>query len=165
MEQVPTIFEEMFPLVNTDGYAIVHVSRQQGGAVFHEASASDSALVGTYFAGAPVDILEDWDAWVHVSILGVTGFMMKSDLAFGTDMALVQPNFLPRFPDSVPLQWGVNVYLETDINSYVVGELVRGDDDHNVSIIGVKGNEWYHILRSDGLSGHVQEEFFWDGNG
>jgi hypothetical protein len=165
MEHVPFTFEETFPLVNTDGYAIVNVGLKKG-APLHEKPMFDSALVGTYFTGTPVDILEDWDEWVHASVFGVTGYMMKSDIAFDTDMALVQPYFLPRSIKNENLQWGIDVYLEPDTNSYVVGELDSKDDGWNrVFIIGVKDNEWYHILRSDGLSGYVQEEFFWDGNG
>jgi SH3-like domain-containing protein len=165
MEQVPFTFEEAFPLVNAEGYAIVKESLNKG-APLHKEPTIDSALTGTYFTGTPVDILEDRDEWVHVSVLGVTGYMMKSYLAFDTDMAQVQPYFLPRSLKSENLQWGINVYLEPDTNSYVVGELVKGDDSmFRVFIIGEKDNEWYHILRNDNLSGYVQEEFFWDGNG
>jgi len=165
MDRVPFTFEETFPLVNTDGYAIVKADWKKGAAL-HEEATFDSALVGTYFTGTPVDILEDLDEWVHASVLGVTGYMMKSDLAFDTGMASVQPYLLPRLIKSEYLQGGLNVYLEPDMNSYVVMELDSEDDYWNsVFIIGIKDNEWYHILHHKGLSGYVQKEFFWDGNG
>ena len=32
-------------------------------------------------------------------------------------------------------------------------------------IIGVSGDEWYVVLRADGLVGYVPQSAFWDGNG
>ena len=165
--QLPATYAEAIGLVDMAGWALVKSDKPTDRLHLRTAPSTDAASIGRYYSGAPVRILEDLGEWAKVSVVGVQGYMMTQFLAFGQDMLGVERWFLSRIGKRLieeDAEQGVNVYASPDSNSTVMGVL-RGNNHWTVHIIATVGDNWYHILCDDGLSGYVEARHFWDGNG
>ena len=55
---------------------------------------------------------------------------------------------------------GKAVYRQPDLKSPC-----ERTDQAQLVVLGILGDEWYHVLFDDGLSGFVPQEDWWPGNG
>ena len=165
---LPQSLVEVFALVDTDGYAMVKSDKPTDRLHLRTAPSTDAASMGRYYSGTPVQILKDQGEWAKVSVAGIQGYMMKKFLAFGQDMLSVERWLKTANKEIIEedLKKGINVYAHPDTHSAIVGML----EPHNAGfgypfIIATVGEDWYHILCDDGLSGYVEARYYWDGNG
>lgn len=163
---LPRSFAEAAELIDTDGFAIVH--NVQGYEWLHlRAEPSHNAKsLGKYYNLAPVKVLSMEGEWARVSVAGVEGYMSKVFLAFDQSMARVES--APMHATLRESVWGTGVamYEKPDTASAFRGMLEEVSGGWNPwSIIGMVGDDWYHVLCADGFSGYVESKYFRDGNG
>ena len=164
---LPRTLAGAFALVDTNGYAMVKSDKPTDRLHLRTAPSTGAASIGRYYSGTPVQILEDRGEWAKVSVCGVQGYMMTAFLAFGQDMLHVEQWFPSRMGKNLipeEAEQGVNVYARPDTKSAIVGVL-RESNAWPQHILATVGDNWYHILSDDGLSGFVETRYFWDGNG
>ena len=159
---LPRSLAEAFALVDTDGYAMVKSDKPTDRLHLRTGPSTDAASIGRYYSGTPVQILENQGEWAKVSVCGTQGYMMTIFLAFERDMLNVERWFLDKVLIGIEDDGfaGVNVYAMPDNSSAIVG-VITGTPH----IIATVGENWYHILCNDGLTGYVEARHFWDGNG
>jgi len=163
--RLPATFAEAFDsMIDTDGWSFVKSDKPTDRLHLRTAPSTDAASIGRYYSGTPVQVLEDQGEWAKVSVAGIQGYMMMKFLAFGQDMLNVERWFPSKYLTEKDAEQGVNVYANPDTNATVIGVL-RGGDGLRQYILANVGDDWYHVLRDDGLSGYVEVSHFWDGNG
>ena len=120
---------------------------------------SDSAVLGKYYSGTPVTLLEvPKDGWAHVQIGGTaTGYMQTSYLAMvGVDVQNAMPT--PKIQNKGGS--GLNLREKPDTASKSLGLYKNGTQ---VSVMGVYGG-WVHVT-VDGKIGYMQADKFDTTNG
>ena len=119
----------------------------------------DAASLGKYYNGTPVQVLEQKGDWTKVTIFGCAeGWMMTKYLTFGSAMDEVEPAWPVLFAREG--ESGRMVYRQPDQKS------PRGQACWSqLVVLGLVGDEWYHVLFDDGLSGYVPQGEWWPGNG
>ena len=125
----------------------------------------NSASLGKYYQGTPVRVLGQSGDWTEVDIFGVHGYMMTRWLAFGADMNNVEIATLCRTYKSDALAAGIPVFASPS-DSVPVATLTDTLFLPDPYIIGVIGDEWFHIVFPEtGLSGYIRQDTMWPGNG
>lgn len=120
-----------------------------------------AASLGKYYNGTPVRILEQKGDWVRVDIFGVTGFMMKSYLAFGDAGRQVEAVFPSRMAVESIRDHFVYASPEDDLP---IANFQNGAP--YLLVLSVVGNEWYHVwFPQENLTGYVPQGDWWEGNG
>ena len=105
------------------------------------------ASLGDYCNGTAVQILEDGETWVKVSILGVEGYMLKASLAYGETM-----NTIASAGPCVMLQSQFADLYKRPQEAKPCAVVTENDFD--LRVVGVIGHEWYHVwFVGSGLSG------------
>ncbi len=152
----PAGFDRAVQSLETDGYALV--SNPDPADRLHLRAAPDKQAVskGKYYSGTPVYVTQDLGDWVKVMVANVEGYMMKQYLAFGMDMLNVQAAFPPLSIRESLAGKDITVYLRPDAQSDDAGVLTdRGPGRVHITILGVFGAEWYHIICDNGLIGYL----------
>jgi len=152
--------------LNTGGYALVNNPDPEDRLHLREEPSRSAASKGKYYNGTPVLIREDLGEWAKVSVAGVEGYMMKKYLAFGADMLAVEPAFAQLFikPELAGVE--LTVYLSPDSESGAAGILYdRGAGREEVTVIGIVGDDWLHVICGYDLAGYMPAEDFYPGNG
>jgi len=162
--ELPATFSEASRFVDSTGWAVVKSDKPTDRLHLRTAPSTNAASMGRYYSGTPVQILDDQGEWAKVSVAGIQGYMMKKFLAFGQDILAVERWFPSKILVEADAEQGVNVYASPGVNSDIVGVL-RWHDGLAQYILANVGDDWYHVLRDDGLSGYVEVQHFWDGNG
>lgn len=99
---------------------------------------NDSARVlGQYYGGQPVEILEDGKSWHMVSIGGRTGYMMQKYL---TDLAgdAAAPEGVLRYPDA---DGTLPLYDQAGGTGHVIARMQGG----TLQVLGTVSQEWLHV--------------------
>lgn len=137
---LPFTAKDAWAMVDSSGWAMVDLFYIDNHLILHETPSQDGRYLGEYRAGTPIRVLERRDDWTKVDIFGVEGWMETTFLAFGSDMAAVDP--LLRYLDEV-------VY--TDTGDLDLCPTPDSEPEATVSfydgiaIIGSYGDEWYHV--------------------
>lgn len=121
--------------------------------------------LGKYYSGTPVKVLARKDGWAQVDILGIRGYMDENYLAFGEKMDWVARVF-PQLLGLEALEFrNMPVYTRPDEGAPVAYHR-NIDHFYNFWIIGIVGEEWYHVyFLKEGIGGYMKQEWFWPGNG
>ncbi|MBN1776780.1 MAG: SH3 domain-containing protein [Clostridiales bacterium] len=152
--------------LNTDGYALVNNPNPEDRLHLREEPSRASVSKGKYYNGTPVLILDDLGDWVKVSVAGVEGYMMKQYLALGADMLSVQPAFADIWVRKEFYGQDLNVYVSPDSGSELAGVLHDcGEGRVYITVIGLVGDDWVHVITGNGIAGFMQAEIFGPGNG
>lgn len=102
-----------------------------------EQPSESGRVLGQYYGGQPVEILEDGKSWYMVSIGGRTGYMMQKYL---TDLSpeAAAPEGVIRYPEadgSLPL------YDQAGGTGMVIGRMQGGV----VQVLGTVSQDWLHV--------------------
>jgi len=123
--------------------------------------------LGKFYNRTPVRVLEYGKTWTKVRIGseldGLTGYMMTQFLVFDEgEKAALACAFPQKHLIKDYLETGVAMYQEPSRRAEA---FQRFENRHSDFIIGVVGDDWYVVMRSDGAVGYVPQDYFWDGNG
>ena len=120
----------------------------------------EAAVLGTYYTGAPVRVLETDGSWTKADILGLEGWLRSDVLALGTDMAKVTYQ---------------GPWLSTVGSGAMMHEQPLADspcqfvlDNSWTSSFYVVGchEDWFHVwCVQDGSGGYIHRDDLWEGNG
>ena len=150
----------------TDRYALVNNPNPADRLHLRTEPDQASASLGKYYNGTPVRILETVGAWARVSVAGVDGYMMTDYLAAGAAMLGVTPTFPDLFISPSFYGADLNVYRQPAESGAVAGVLTdRGAGRVQVTVIGLAGDGWVHVICGNGLAGYMPASQFYPGNG
>ena len=125
-----------------------------------------AASMGKYYNGTPVRILEDLGEWAKVSIAGIEGYMMQRYLAFGTEMLTVHIAYAELFIKPELYGQTLAVYTLPDAQSEIAGVIPdQGAGREEITVIGLIGDDWLHVICGSGLAGYMPAGMFFPGNG
>lgn len=163
---LPRTSAEAVAMLDTTGWARVTSDVPTDRLHLRATPSKDAASLGKYYSGTPVQILEDGKDWCKVSVTGVTGYMMRQFMTFGREMMDVPRYYLQKTMTEEALDQGIAVYAAPQKTAEVVGQMdARNGTWPLFSIVGIVGDDWYHITWENGFSGYVEAKYFWDGNG
>ena len=118
-----------------------------------------SRSLGKFYNGTPVKVLQQQGDWckVQIGLDGyLTGWMMKKYLAFGDQMEAVDC----AFPDKT---------FAEDHEFCPLYDTMALEKHHAASgdywIVGVVEDDLYIVVTTNGESGYVPQEWFWEGKG
>lgn len=116
----------------------------------------NSASQGKYYNGTFVRVLERGKTWTKVDVFGVEGWMMTQYLAFGDDMQAVHRVTNHLFVSDI-----LRFAMLYDAPGGKAIDEISGD----VLVLGIVGDEWYHVWVDDEETGYVRQSDFSAGNG
>ena len=123
------------------------------------AANSDAESLGKYYNGTLARVIKYSGDWTQVNIYGVIGWMMTKYLAIADDLAKVEPAFPTMSLENAADQ-------NTLYDGVVDGEEIASLYNSSLLVIGVVGEEWYHVwLPETGLAGYIQQNLLTPGNG
>jgi hypothetical protein len=165
MVSLPQSYEEAVTQLNQSGWAKVNNPNPNDRLHLRTASERTAKSLGKYYNGTPVKVLGRQGDWVQVDIAGVSGFMMADYLAFGRAANAVDH----AFPELVGLDSlsgrDMPLYARPDEASRVLYDRSI-QYFHTYWIIGLVGEEWYHVyFFREGIGGYMKREWFYEGNG
>ena len=153
---LPHTFDEARAAIDNSGWAMVNNPNPADRLHLREQPDRSSTSKGKYYNGTPVQVLERKGDWTRVNIFGVEGWMMSDYLAFGDDMEKVT-------------QTKVVMYLKESLPSTTLYESPNGealyDFRDDVLVLGMIGDEWFHVMLDSEETGYVRQEDFCPGNG
>lgn len=153
---LPHSFEEAAARIDNSGWAMVNNPNPEDRLHLRVKPDRDAASQGKYYNGTFVRVLERGKTWTKVDVFGIEGWMMTDYLAFGDDMQRVQRVNIPRFvSEALPY-----ASLYDAPSGKEIGRITG-----NVRILGLVGDEWYHVWVDDERTGYVRQEDLWAGNG
>jgi SH3 domain protein len=158
---LPHSFEEALLRLDTSDWAVVNNPNPADRLHLRVKADRSAKSLGKYYNGTPVRILETKGEWVHVDVFGVTGWMMKEYLVFGTAGHAVEAAFPSRLPIGSKADHFMYAKPETDhpIANYQ-------DTQHGLLVLAVVGDDWYHVwFPEENLTGYVLQSDWWEGNG
>jgi len=127
---------------------------------------TEAASLGKYYNGTPVQMTEDLGDWAKVVVADVEGYMLKRYLAFDVHMLVTEPAFPHLNIREEYFGRDLTVYSQPDTESRYTGILTDyGSSIETIVILGVVGDDWYHVMTGGGLTGYMQAELFSPGNG
>lgn len=158
---IPLTVEDASISMNADGLAVVNNPQGKDRLNLRTEENTLSKSLGKYYNGTLVKINYTKDDWVNVSIGNRTGWMMKKYLIIGKKNKPIKSkvSFMPYLD---PVNEVTKFY--TLPNSDYVLKYDLGYQ--NMLIIGVYGNEWYHVwLPFKNEYGFIKQSDLWEGNG
>ncbi len=152
--------------LNIEGYALVN-NPDPADRLHLRAEPNTSAVSkGKYYNGTPVKIEEDLGDWVRVTVAGTEGYMMKAYLAASDDMLTVVSAFPALFVRESLAGQPLNIYTAPDGESALAGiSYDRGSGREYITVIGLAGDDWVHVVTGDGIAGYMPAEDFDHGSG
>ena len=164
---IPTSLEEALEQLDPSRWAVVNNPNPADRLHLREKAERGSRSFGKYYNGTPVEVLEKGKTWTRVRIQGINGWMMTQYLAFGKDAWQVED----AFPDLHYVENTSSFPVWTEDN-VIRGRKLTADGDwtvekgEHVCIIGILGEEWYHVWFPDlDTGGMMRQSDFWPGNG
>lgn len=158
-DALPSSWAEATALLDQSDWAVVNNPDPADRLHLRRAASRSAASLGKYYNGTPVQVLAREGDWAQVRVFGVVGWMMDKYLAYGDAGNAVTPA-MPQMFVKDEYTRGVPLYPDTD------GRFPITQADGNVWILGLIGDDWYHVLLPwDGVSGYVQQYTVWPGNG
>lgn len=165
-EKLPINIDEAVACLDTEGLAVVTSDNPDDMLPLWESPSNSGTPLGEYYRGTPVQAESISGDFAKVSICGISGYMMKKYLVQGTQTASIQRAFPVISPIEELDSEGTAIYRAPNTSSEIVGRVYEKRHGwHNLFILGTVGDDWYHVLLDEGISGYVQTEYFWDGKG
>lgn len=165
-DTLPATMEEALEHIDPGRWAAVNNPNPADRLHLREKADRGSRSFGKYYNGTPVEVLQKGETWTRVRIQGRTGWMMTRYLAFGKDAWKVKN----AFPDLFFAEHGTCFPVWQEIDDQA-GQISAGGDwtaeeSENFCIIGLLGDEWYHVWFTDlDVGGYMRQSDFWPGNG
>lgn len=156
---LPAGYEEAAAQLDPSRWARVNIP--EGILHLHVQPDHTSAVLGGYYSGAPVRIVENAGEWTRVEILGLEGWMQTAFLAVGAEMVHAEY----RGPWLGAVGGGAMLHEQPLMDSpsrYIE------DNSWNAAfcVVGMYNEEWYHVwCFSDDAGGYIHRDELWEGNG
>ncbi len=164
-DALPKSLAEAMETLDQSGWARVISDDPNNRLHLRTAPDKNAASLGKYYQGTPVRVLGKSGDWTEVDVFGVHGYMMTKWLAFGADMNDVEIATLYLTYKGALLAEGIPMYASPS-DAVPAATLMVDRSLPDPYIIGVVGDEWYHIVFPDtGLSGFIRQDTLWPGNG
>ena len=168
-DTLPRTLEEAAARMDSSRYAMVTNPDPKDRLRLRERPDKGSLSQGKYYSGTPVLILNDTESkdWNQVMVGLITeggqrGWMMKKFLTYGRPDKALTLNAQPM-PNLSSTGEALKVYTEPQVGVYTLYWNVTG---YTMKVIGVIGNEWYHVwFPATGEYGFVLQSDLWEGNG
>ncbi len=165
---LPWTMEEAVAQMDTAGYAFVNNPDPTDRLHLRTRASRDSASLGKFYNGTPVQVLADDGTWVKVRVgLGeasLEGYMLREYLAFDMDGRVVECAFPQLSLYQEFKENGLPLRTRPQSGSPVVpGEPFTSDIGEY--IIGVAGDDWFILMLRDGSVGYAPQSAFTSGNG
>jgi len=164
---LPATMEEALEQLDPSRWAVVNNPNPADRLHMREKADRESRSIAKYYNGTPVEVLEKGKTWTRVRIQGINGWMMTQYLAFGKDAWAVKD----ALPDMFLLE-EKSVFPVWTEDNVIRGKKLAADGDwtvekgEHVCIIGILGEEWYHVWFPDlDEGGMMRQSDFWPGNG
>lgn len=159
IEQIPRNRVELMPFVDRSDWAVVNNPDPADRLHLRTEPKRDAKSLGKFYNRTPVKVLQTKGDWCKVQIGTdgyLTGWMMKKHLAFGGQM------------DTVDCAFPIKSLVE-GLEYCPLYDTIELKNHHPASgeywIVGVVEDNLYIIVTTNGESGYVPQEWFWDGNG
>lgn len=164
---LPRSFEQAAREIDQQNFALVVNPNPEDRLHLRERADRGSKSLGKFFNRTPVRVLERGETWTKVrigTVANLTGYMMTKYLAFTEEEKAAVACAFPQkhFSSEYYVENGLRLLAQPDPGGEYNGLYFHRDGD---MIIGVYGDEYYIVLRSDGSIGYVIQIAFWDGNG
>ncbi len=164
---LPATLEEALEQLDPSRWAVVNNPNPADRLHLREKADRESRSFAKYYNGTPVEVLEKGKTWTRVRIQGINGWMMTQYLAFGKDAWQVKHALPCMF-----LLEEESVFPVWTEDNVIRGRKLTADGDwtveksEHVCIIGILGEEWYHVWFPDlDTGGMMRQSDFWPGNG
>lgn len=132
----------------------------------HEYPDNNSRVLGYFFHGAPVRIIDQQANWVYVRIADYYGWIPKKSLR--VDHEMLEAKILPidhLHPHSVGLQEEAPIYRFPSVNADISFHLPNALELEICIVIGTIDEGWYMIWTPNDAEGFIQSCWIGDGNG
>lgn len=167
-EAMPQTIDEAMAMIDTTGYAMVKSEVPTDRLHLRASPSKSGASLGRYYSGTPVRVHSVEGEWAKVDVCGVEGYMMAAFLAFGQDMLSVIRYFPGLSLQEQYASEGVSLYLRPEEkDGLYVGTVGGAGSLHGTSmyILANAGDDWFHVVCGNGLTGYIQSKYLWAGNG
>ena len=161
---LPGNISEASEKMDAGHYAVVANPNPADRLHLRERADRDSRSIGKYYSGTPVTVLAEEGDWALVAVGSGKnyrrGYMMKKFLTFGEagKALLLDTSAMPQLLSKSEM---LKVYDEPQTGRYVFHTTMS-----MMKVIGIIGNEWYHVWFPDtGEYGFVLQNDLWEGNG
>ena len=167
---LPRTFEDALSMLDTRGWAMVLCSDSESPAPLRAAPDAEGEILGSYYTGAPAEILEEAGMWRRVSIAGAEGWLPAEALVFGEGMREVPAGF----PALVLTQEAYTakhiLYASPSADGAPIGLVdfyssQNPDAVEDLFIVGIVNGAWYHVMNWRGDQGYIECKWFYEGNG
>lgn len=157
---LPCTLQQAVDCVDPDGWATVNNPDPSDRLHLREKADKNSASMGKYYNGTPVEVIKRGKTWTQVRILGVEGWMMTRYLAFD----LAAQAITPALPDLyLTDDWAARRIYQSPASNAPNQEAPHGE---SAVIIGVVGDDWYHVWFPElGQGWYMLQNAFTPGNG
>lgn len=160
---LPRSLEEALSIMDSSGWAVVNNPDPADRLHLRLSPERGAKSLGKYYNGTPARILETKGDWARVDLFGVSGWMMKKYLAFGTDGYQVEAVFPSRIPVNPTTHHYVYAGPERDQPAFCAS---CEDIGESLLVLGIADDEWYHVWFPDGdRTGYVEQHYWHEGNG
>ena len=163
---LPQDLDKAIATVNSDRWAVVNNDNPKDRLNLRIKPNPNARSLGKYYNGTPVKVLRELDGWAQVDVCGVQGYMMAAYLVSGKHLSTNQEAFPHMMLRDSVADAPLPIHVSPSESAEIVGSMHR--DQYawaSYVIVGIVGNDWYHIMYTDGLCGYVPSEWFWPGNG
>lgn len=158
---IPLTVDDASRFMNAEGIAVVNNPWGEDRLNLRTEPNVLSKSLGKYYNGTLVKINYTKDDWVNVSIGNRTGWMMKKYLIIGekNKPIISKVSFMPHLD---PVNEITKFYTLPNSDYVLKNDLGYW----NMLIIGVYGDEWYHVwLPLKNEYGYIKRSDLWEGNG
>lgn len=164
---LPKSIHMLYNIIDTSDWGIVNCS-DRNEISFYERPDCKSRMLGSFFHGAPVRIIDQQADWVYVRIAEYYGWLPKSSIKVENEMLEAVPSAIDHLHlKAVAFQEEAPIYQFPSANADVSFRLCK---DKNLVfeksiILGVIDEEWYMIWTPNGVEGFIQACWVTEGNG
>lgn len=158
-DSLPSTLKEARQTVNPARWATPNNANPEDRLNLRERPDKSSGSLGKFYNGTPVEVLERGKEWTRVRIGAREGYMMTRYLAFGRDMARVEPHLFGQQSRYAlcAVRWDGSQGEE-----YIFPD----EDTLHLLIVGQADNTWYIVWDAElNRFGRIRQADLWEGNG
>ncbi|MEG0049955.1 MAG: SH3 domain-containing protein [Clostridia bacterium] len=151
---LPMSLESAVHMLDQSAWAVVSNPNPEDRLHLRTQPQKDAPSLGKYYNGTAVRVLGENGDWLHVSVYGAEGWMMKRYLARSEAMNAVTSNG----PTLSFVTYPALLY-ESPKSEYPFCKLVGDEDCFDMRVLGVVSDRWLHVwFMISGRSGYVLQD-------
>lgn len=164
---LPLTLEDCFAMIDSQNWGVVSNPVPTDRLHLRTKPSKDANSLGKYYNGTPVKIISQSGDWAKVSVGSTNGYMLKQYIATYPAMNQIEPRFSDyTLTEEANESNKAIVYTQPSTSSQWVTTLGKASTlSLYYHIVGVVGDDWFHIMWNTGDEGYVQSKYFCPGNG